>query len=69
MVAGRADAGVLASNAQLSSETWGTALSFLANAVVAGDAYRERADNRFSGLVAGGGDTLALTNFTVVRIP
>lgn len=69
MVAGRADAGVLASNAQLSSETWGTALSFSANAVLAGDAYANGLTVTFLGLVASGGDTLTLSNFTVVRIP
>lgn len=69
MVAGRADAGVLASNAQLSSETWGTALAFSANAVAAGDAYANGMTINFLGLVANGGDTLTLNNFTVVRIP
>ena len=69
LVAGRADAGVLTSNAQLSSETWGTALAFSANAVVAGDAYANGLTVTFLGLVAGGGDTLTLSNFAVVRIP
>ncbi len=69
LVAGRADAGVLASNAQLSSQTWGTSLAFMANAVVAGDAFASGLTIDFRGLVAAGGDTLALTNFTVVRIP
>ena len=66
---GRADAGVLTSNAQLSSETWGTALAFSANAVVAGDAYANGLTIDFRGLVANGGDTLTLSNFAVVRIP
>jgi hypothetical protein len=69
LVAGRADAGVLASNAQLSSETWGTALAFSANAVLAGDAYANGLTIDFLGLVANGGDALTLNNFTVVRIP
>ncbi len=69
LLAGRADAGVLASNTQLSLQTWGTSLAFLANAVVAGDAYAGGLTIDFRGLVASGADTLALTNFTVVRIP
>jgi hypothetical protein len=70
LVAGRADAGVLTANAQLSSETWGSAsLGFAANAVVAGDAYAAGVSIDFRGLVAGGGDSLTLSNFTVVRIP
>jgi hypothetical protein len=69
LIAGRADAGVLASTAQLSSETWGTALAFSANAVVAGDAYANGLTVNFLGLVANGGDSLTLNNFTVVRIP
>jgi hypothetical protein len=70
LAAGRADAGVLASNAQLNSETWGAAtLAFSANAVAAGDAYASGLTINFMGLVANGGDTLTLNNFTVVRIP
>jgi hypothetical protein len=69
LIAGRADAGVLASNAQLSSETWGTALAFSANTAVAGDAYSNGLTINFLGLVANSGDSLTLNNFTVVRIP
>lgn len=69
LAAGRADAGVLASNAQLSSETWGTTLAFSANAVIAGDAYANGLTINFMGLLANGADTLTLNNFTVVRIP
>lgn len=69
LAAGRADAGVLASSAQLSSETWGTSLPFSANSAVAADAYANGLTINFMGLVAGGGDTLTLSNFTVVRIP
>jgi hypothetical protein len=69
LVAGRADAGVLTANAQLSSQTWGAALTFSANAVVAGDTYINGLSIDFRGLVSGGGDSLTLSNFTVVRIP
>jgi hypothetical protein len=69
LLTGRADAGVLPASAQLSSETWGTSLGFSVNAVVAGDAYASGLTISFLGLVAGGGDTLTLNNFTVVRIP
>jgi hypothetical protein len=69
LVAGRADAGVLTSSAQLSSQTWGTVLAFSANAVVAGDAYASGLTVSFLGLVANAADSLTLNNFTVVRIP
>jgi hypothetical protein len=69
LIAGRADAGVLASNTQLSSQTWGTALAFSANAAVAGDGYSNGLTINFMGLAANSGDSLTLNNFTVVRIP
>jgi len=70
LLAGRADSGVLASGAQLSSETWGgSTLAFSANAVLAADAYANGIAINFLGLTVNGGDTLTLTNFTVLRIP
>ncbi len=69
LVAGRADAGVLASSAQLSSQTWGTVLAFAVNAVAAADVYSNGLTIDFRGSVANGGDRLTLSNFTVVRIP
>jgi hypothetical protein len=70
LVAGRADAGLLASSAQLSSETWGAStLAFSANAVVAADVFASGIVIDFRGLTGNAGDTLTLSNFTVVRIP
>jgi hypothetical protein len=70
LLAGRADAGVLASSSQLSSETWGgSTLAFSANALLAADAYANGIAIAFEGLAASGSDTLTLSNFTVVRIP
>ncbi len=69
LAAGRADAGILGSSAQLSSETWGSSLAFQANAAVAGDAFANGLTIDFRGSVANGADTLTLSNFTVVRIP
>jgi hypothetical protein len=70
LLAGRADAGVLASSAQLSSETWGgSTLAFSVTAVTAADAFANGLAINFLGLTANGGDTLTLTNFTVVRVP
>jgi hypothetical protein len=53
----------------LSSQTWGTALAFSANAAVAGDGYSNGLTINFMGLAANSGDSLTLNNFTVVRIP
>ena len=70
LLTGRADAAVLASSSQLSSETWGgSTLAFTANAVVAADAYTNGISVVFEGLTTNGSDTLTLNNFTVVRIP
>src|ERR1700722_14909181 len=70
LLAGRADAGILASAAQLSSETWGgSTLAFGVTAVAAADAFASGITVDFRGLTANGGDTLTLTNFTVVRVP
>jgi hypothetical protein len=70
LLAGRADAGILASSAQLSSQTWGgSTLAFSVTAVAAADAFSNGITVDFRGLTANGGDTLTLTNFTVVRVP
>jgi len=70
LLTGRADAGVLPSTAQLSSETWGgSTLPFSVNAVLAADVYANGIAIAFEGLAASGSDTLTLSNFTVVRIP
>ena len=70
LLAGRADAGILASSAQLSSQTWGgSTLAFGVTAVAAADAFASGITVDFRGLTANGGDTLTLTNFTVVRVP
>jgi hypothetical protein len=70
LLAGRADAGILASSTQLSSETWGgSTLAFSVTAVTAADAFANGITVDFRGLTANGADTLTLTNFTVVRVP
>jgi hypothetical protein len=70
LLAGRADAGILAASSQLSSETWGgSTLAFSVTAVAAADAFASGISVNFLGLTANGGDSLTLTNFTVVRVP
>jgi hypothetical protein len=69
LVSGRADAAVLATGAQTSAQTWGTALSFGATAGTASDSYTNGLTVTLLGSVAQAADSLALNNFTVVRIP
>jgi hypothetical protein len=69
VAAGLADAGILAGSAQLSSQTWGGSLPFIVNAGMASDSYASGLVIDFRGLVAQAADSLALSNFTVVRIP
>jgi hypothetical protein len=70
LLAGRADAGIPAAGAQLSSQTWGgSTLAFSANAALAADSYANGITVDFRGLTGNSSDTLTLTNFTIVRIP
>jgi hypothetical protein len=69
LVSGKADASILAAGAQLSSQTWGTVLPFNAAVASAADAYANGLSISFLGMVAQAGDSVALSNFTVVRIP
>lgn len=70
LVTGRADAGILATGAQLSFQSWGAVLPFTAGVASATDAYDTGLTVDFQGkLAAASGDTLTLRNFTVVRLP
>jgi hypothetical protein len=69
LLTGRADAAVLFSGAQIDSENWGAAAALAVSAATATDAYAGGLTITFQGSVAAGGDTLALTNFSVVRVP
>jgi hypothetical protein len=69
LATGRADAGILAASAQLSAQTWGSALTVTSNVVVAADTFANGLNVDFRGSVANGGDTVTLNNFAVVRIP
>jgi hypothetical protein len=69
IVTGRADAGILTSGAQLSFETWGAVLPFTAGVASASDSYATGLTIDFQGKLAQAGDTLALANYTVVRLP
>ncbi len=69
LVTVRADGVILASGAQLSSQSWGTLLPFAAGVGSASDSLSSGLTVSFLGLVAQSSDSAALTNFTVVRIP
>jgi len=69
LVTVRADAGILASGAQLSAQSWGTVLPFGAAVAPSTDAYTSGITINFQGKLAQAGDTLTLAGFTVVRIP
>jgi hypothetical protein len=60
---------ILASGAQLSSQSWGTLLAFAAAVASASDSLSSGLTVSFLGAVAQSSDSAALTNFTVVRIP
>lgn len=69
LLTGRADGVILASGAQVSSQSWGTVLPFAATVASAGDTYAAGLTIGFFGMTAQGADSVALTNYTVVRIP
>ena len=69
LVTGRANAAILATGAQLDSQTWGTVLPFSASVASATDSYTSGLTIDFQGMLAQTGDTLTLANYTVVRFP
>lgn len=70
LVTGRADAGILATGAQLSFQSWGAVLPFTAGVAGAADVYAAGLTIDFQGkLASASGDTLTLRDFTVVRLP
>jgi len=69
LLTGRADAAVLASGAQLSSQIWGTVLPFAAGVAHASDSIANGLVINFVGMVGQSADSVSLSNFTVVRIP
>jgi hypothetical protein len=67
-IAGRADAAVGASGMQLSAQSWGTTLALGATAGAAANSLSAPLTITFSGnLAQPAGDSLTLTNFTVLR--
>jgi hypothetical protein len=69
LLTGRADGVILESGAQLSAQSWGTVLPFAAAVASASDAYAAGLMIGFFGMTGQGADSIALTNYTVVRIP
>jgi hypothetical protein len=70
LVTGRADAGISSAGAQWSAQSWGAVLPFSAGVASTSDAYSSGLTIDFLGAVTPpGADTLALSNFTVVRFP
>src|SRR5207244_3704789 len=69
LATGRADAALTAAGAQLSSQSWGTALAFNAGVAASTDAWANGIAISFLGALAQAGETVTLRNFTVTRIP
>ena len=67
-VVGRADAAITAAGAQLSLESWGTVLTFLPGILNAPAQAGLEVDFR-AALSQAGGDSVTLTNYTVLRYP
>jgi hypothetical protein len=70
LVTGRADAGISTSGAQWSAQSWGGVLPFSAGVANTSDAYANGLAIDFLGAVTpASGDSITLSNFTVVRFP
>jgi hypothetical protein len=67
-IAGRADAAILSSGAQLDVQSWGTTLGFAAGVGTATDVWASGLTINFQAS-ASGGDSVALGEFSVVRLP
>jgi hypothetical protein len=65
LISGRGAAAILASGAQLSAETWGSTTALATGAASAPDSYSAGITVAFKG----SGDSLSLTNFSVLRVP
>ena len=66
---GRADAALTAAGAQLSHQSWGTALAFAAGVGKSTDNYTAAITVDFQASTVQSADTVTLKNFTVVRFP
>ena len=69
LVTGRADVSIQSGGAQLSGLSWGTVLPMSSVVASAADAYANGLTISFLGMVGQAGDSVGLSNFTVVRIP
>src|SRR5581483_5477977 len=68
-VTGRADANLTASGARFGTLSWGSVLPLSAGVAGAPDAYAGGLTIDFRGAVGQAGETLALRNYAVVRVP
>jgi hypothetical protein len=66
---GRADASIVSDGAILSSQSWGTSLSFAANVSKSIDPWAGGLTITFFGTAASAADAVTLRNYTVVRTP
>jgi len=67
-VAVRADAAITSAGALLSEQSWGTVMPFTAVVVNSADAYTSGLTINFQGRLSQAGDTLALAQYSVVRL-
>ena len=68
-VAGRADAGLTATGAQLSHQSWGSPLGFAVGVGTSAVDYTQGVTVNFQASTALSGETVTLRNFTVTRFP
>jgi hypothetical protein len=66
---GRIDIGLVMNGARVSFQSWGTTLAFSTGVTTSADDYAGGLIIDFQGRLAQAGDTLTLSNFTVVRFP
>jgi len=69
LLTGRVDGAIVATGAQVSSQSWGATTAMATGVVNAPDSYSNGLLLTFFGSVAAGADTIALQHFSVVRIP
>ncbi|MGO9232504.1 MAG: hypothetical protein ACLQKA_25185 [Bryobacteraceae bacterium] len=69
MLTARVDGAILATGAQVSSQSWGASTAMASGVVSAPDSFSSGLTLTFLGSVVAGADTIALQHYSVVRVP
>ncbi|MGD0369884.1 MAG: hypothetical protein ABSA94_20720, partial [Acidobacteriaceae bacterium] len=69
MLTGRVDASILTTGAQVGSQSWGAVTGFAAGVASSSDSYSAGLTLTFLGSVSSAADSIALQQYSVIRVP